>query len=65
MKTTRYMGHDTMKMTFSEDHGDWNYGFCENCMKNAGDKVVMVREKIEEASPKFFVCPQCGSTKRL
>ena len=57
--------NDNVKMTLDENHGDWNFGFCETCMKNAHDKIKMIREKIEANSPEFFVCPQCGSTKRL
>lgn len=61
------MGHDTGKMTLEDDHGNWNYGFCETCVKNAHERVRMVKERIDPSHRKteFFVCPECGSTKRL
>lgn len=48
-----------------EDHGNsWTYGKCESCLKNAGDSIHMVCENIDNNFV-CFVCPQCGSTKRL
>ncbi len=52
-------------MPFGNEPGNWNYGVCENCLKNADDKIKMVRECIGIGCPEMFVCPQCGSTKRL
>lgn len=52
-------------MPFGDEPGNWNYGVCESCLKNAGDKIRMLRESIADGSGEFFVCPQCGSTKRL
>jgi hypothetical protein len=52
-------------MYVGEYDGKWTYGHCESCMKNAREKIKMIREKIDENSPVMFVCPQCGSTKKL
>lgn len=52
-------------MPFGEEPGTWTYGVCESCLKNAGERVEMARECIGSGCPEFFVCPQCGSTKRL
>lgn len=52
-------------MAFGNEPGYWNYGLCEVCMKNGGESVRMVRECIEPGCPEYFVCPQCGATKRL
>ena len=52
-------------MPFGDDPGFWNYGLCESCLKNAGDKVKMVKERIGHSPDEHFVCPQCGATKRL
>ena len=51
-------------MPFGNEPGFWNYGTCESCLKNAGDKIKMLRECIAGACTEMFVCPQCGATKR-
>jgi hypothetical protein len=49
----------------------WTYGVCEYCLKNSHEEVKMVRENIVSAdtagncSEEFWVCPACGSTKKL
>jgi len=49
----------------------WTYGYCETCMKNSHENVKAVREKLISGDPEgkcsgeTWVCPQCGSTKRL
>ena len=52
-------------MAFGDEPGNWNYGVCENCLKNGGDKIKMVREDADSHIPHHFVCPQCGATKRF
>lgn len=52
-------------MAFGEEPGSWNHRFCESCLKNAGEKIEMVVDKIGPGLGEFFVCPQCGATKRL
>ena len=49
----------------------WTYGYCENCLKNSHEKVKVLREKLISGdhegkySEETWVCPVCGSTKRL
>jgi RNase P subunit RPR2 len=49
----------------------WTYGYCESCSKNSHEKIKTVRERIVSGDPEgkyseeTWVCPQCGSTKRL
>lgn len=50
-------------MPFGEEPGNWTYGVCESCLKNAEDKIEMIREKV--SSEEMWVCPACGSCKRL
>ncbi len=53
-------------MPFGVEPGHWNYGVCESCLKNAGDTVNMIKEKLDAHHHiEHFVCPQCGATKRL
>lgn len=52
-------------MPFGDDPGFWTYEYCESCMKNAGDKIKMIREGVDSHLPNHFVCPQCGATKRV
>jgi uncharacterized protein with PIN domain len=44
----------------------WKFKICENCRKNSGEEVEMVREVIEVNGKKeeFWVCPVCGATKK-
>ncbi|MCD6403088.1 MAG: hypothetical protein J7K98_02035 [Candidatus Aenigmarchaeota archaeon] len=50
---------------------EWNYRICEVCLKNAHERVVMVREVLVSADIKgdnkkeMWVCPKCGATKFL
>ena len=50
--------------------GQWTYGHCESCMKNLQYKVKMFKEKLIHVNPaektkEVWVCPVCGSTKKL
>lgn len=53
----------------TENTRTWNYGFCEHCIKNAHEKVKMKREETfsedRTYSEVWWVCPRCGSTKKL
>lgn len=48
----------------------WTYGVCESCLRNAHEKHEMQREflvdtKDETKKVEVWVCPACGSTRRL
>lgn len=49
----------------------WTYRLCETCLKNSHEKVEMIKEEIKSTdvdssfSKEMWVCPVCGSTKRL
>ena len=47
----------------------WTLGLCESCLKNAHEKVKVIREIVystdSNSAEEMFVCPQCGATKRL
>ena len=49
----------------------WTYGYCESCLRNAHEKVKMVKIKIKSGDPEgkhskeMWVCTQCGSTRWL
>jgi predicted RNA-binding Zn-ribbon protein involved in translation (DUF1610 family) len=53
-------------MSFGDEPANWTFSQCESCAKNAGDRVEMVKERIDPShDTDHFVCPQCGATKRL
>lgn len=49
----------------------WTYGVCESCLKNAHEKVKMVKQMIISGNPnvisskEMWVCPVCGSCRKL
>lgn len=46
----------------------WNFGVCDICLNNSHEEIKMIREKIFYSggnSVEMWVCPQCGSSKRL
>ncbi|MBS3055677.1 MAG: hypothetical protein J4452_04285 [Candidatus Aenigmarchaeota archaeon] len=50
---------------------NWAYSFCDYCIGNAHEKVLMLRENLvstyddSKSSVEYWVCPQCGSNKKL
>jgi hypothetical protein len=50
---------------------DWTYKICEICSKNSHEKIEMKKERIfsTDANNEYFeemwICPTCGSTKKL
>jgi rubredoxin len=49
----------------------WTYGYCETCMKNAHEKVKMIKSNFASGNPndtqvkEMWVCPKCGSSKEF
>ncbi len=49
----------------------WTYEICESCLKNAHEKNKMIKELVKashtdvEHAAEMWICPSCGSTKRL
>ncbi len=39
----------------------WEFKVCSFCLKNAHEKVIMVKQKIE--GKEVWVCPKCGSLR--
>jgi len=61
-----------MKLIFIIDGmTTWTYEICECCLNNSHEKVKMVKEKLISGdlegkySDELWVCPVCGSTKKL
>ena len=50
---------------------NWEYSFCDYCLRNAHEKVAMVRQNLvstfedSKFSEEYWICPKCGSDKKL
>lgn len=45
----------------------WNFKVCEFCLKNSHERVEMIKEKLvwDGVEEEVWVCPACGSVKKL